>query len=129
VVDHGVDGLDRLKRATVTGMAGLGSLAAPREGRSLTLRRARRVLAGRQRGVARVAAQAPLEILDPGGQLDDPNVLSRYPLREGDKNSNDDLAPLLVDRLGLGPLHTQTFDAAGEDPSPQHTGAPINRTD
>src|SRR6266542_171367 len=45
VLDHLVDRHDRLKRTTVTDVAGLRALAAPGRGRPLPLRRPRRILA------------------------------------------------------------------------------------
>ena len=98
-------------------MARLGSLATLRRRRPPALRRPRRILAGRHRGVARVAVQALLELRDSRRQLGDLRILCGKPRRQRQEHSHDGLASLLVDRLRLGPLHSAQFSRAGGVPS------------
>ena len=64
VVEKVVERLARRQLTTASRMARLGAALAPRRSSLPALRRGRRILAGRQRGVARVALQAPLELGD-----------------------------------------------------------------
>jgi hypothetical protein len=105
-------------------MARLGSLATLRRRRPPALRRPRRILAGRHRGVARVAVQALLELRDARRQLGDLRILCGKPRRQRQEHSHNGLASLLVDRLRLGALHSAQFSRAGGVPSDlQHVEA------
>src|SRR5450759_4833373 len=114
VLDELVERRDRRQMTTASRMAGLGTASAPR-GRSLVaLRRGRRILAGRQRGVARVAVQAPLQLGDALSLLGDAlsQVRDLAPeqsvlRRELQEHSDDRLTSLLIDRLSLGAFHAQ----------------------
>src|SRR5450759_1203719 len=64
VVDQLVERLDRRQATTASRMARLGASLAPRRSSSPARRRSGRILAGRRRGVAGVAVQAPLELGD-----------------------------------------------------------------
>src|SRR5450756_1694202 len=64
VLDELVERRDRRQMTTASRMARLGTALAPRRSSLPALRRGRRILAGRQRGVARVAVQAPLQLGD-----------------------------------------------------------------
>src|SRR5688572_10916490 len=90
-------------------MAGLGALLAPRRILAPPRRRSGRIGARRSRGVARVPRQLTLELVDPPRQ---PHDLPREPLvlrRQLEQHPNHRLPARVIDRLGLGPLHTTRF--------------------
>jgi hypothetical protein len=124
VVDQPIDLRERLQRPPVAGMARLPTLLSPRAWRALARRRARRILAGRKRGVLRAAAQPPLELLHPCRQLRDLRLLRLDPRRQREQHRDDSLASLGVDRLRLGPLHTTRFASPAEVPSQLQTVKP-----
>ena len=114
-----VDGLQRRQLTAVACVARLGAAPAPR-GRSLpALRRGRWILAGGQRGVARVAVEAPLQLGDAllllgeaFAQLGDLSPEQRVLGGELEEHSDDRLTSLLIDRLGLGAFHGQKLRGA-----------------
>jgi hypothetical protein len=112
VIDDLVDRPRRQQRPALALMAGLGALLATRWVLAAPRRRARRVLAGRLRRVARVATKPTLQLRDalllPGNLRGQRLDLGVHP----QQHRHDDLSALLVDRLGLGPLHTPAFAAA-----------------
>src|SRR5450830_253103 len=114
VVDELVDRLDRCQPTTASRMARLGA-GPPARGR-LTRPRWRRgwILAGGQRGVARVSAQALFKIgnadLKPPvrrAQFGDLSPEQSVLRRELQEHSDDRLTSLLIDRLSLGAFHAQ----------------------
>src|SRR5450830_1994327 len=114
VVDELVDRLDRCQPTTASRMARLGA-GPPARGR-LTRPRWRRgwILAGGQRGVARVALEALFKIgnadLKPPvrlAQLGDLSPEQSVLRRELQEHSDDRLTSLLIDRLSLGAFHAQ----------------------
>ena len=120
VVEKLVERLDRRQMTTVSRMARLGAAPAPRGSSLPALRRGRRILAGGQRGVARVAVQAPLKLGDAFvllgqalAQLSDLTPKQGVLRRELQEHGDDRLASLLVDRLRLGALHAQGLRGAG----------------
>lgn len=117
MVDHPIDLTLCKQRPPVTGMTGLATLLAPRSRLSPALRRMWRILARRRRRIPRIAIQPLLEILDTSDQLRDLSVLRVDPRRQRQQDGDDRLAPLLIDRLRLGPLHTARFAAPAADPS------------
>ena len=112
MVDHLTDCLDRCQPATVSRMARLGSMATLRGGHPPTPRSPGRILAGRHRGVARVAGKPPLELGDSCRQLGDLNLLCGNLRRQRQEHSDDGFAPLLVDCLRLGAFHAQGIRGA-----------------
>src|SRR5215207_1513664 len=99
----------------MTGLAALrsarGILASPR-------RAARRIGARRLRRVARRPLDPTLELRDPlllpgdlRRQLLDLRLKPLVLRRQRQQHLNDGIATLLIDRLGLGALHTPKFDA------------------
>ena len=105
MVDDLLNCLDRGQSPTVAFMTPLGSRVATRRRRPLARRRAGRILAGWQRGVARVAVQAPLKPGDALLLLAQPLVKLGNLCRERQERSDYRLASLLIDRLRLGALH------------------------
>src|SRR5450830_189605 len=120
VVDELVDRLDRCQPTTASRMARLGA-GPPARGR-LTRPRWRRgwILAGGQRGVARVAVAAlfkvgnadlkpPVRLAQFGDLSPEQSVLRR----ELQEHSDDRFTSLLIDRLSLGAFHAQGLRGAG----------------
>ena len=111
VLDHLIDRPRRQQRSPMTLMPRLATLRAPRPALAAPRRCARRVLTGRQRRVARVAAQPALKLADPlflpGDPLGQPLDLLVHP----QQHRHDHLAALVVDRLRLGAFHASTFDS------------------
>ncbi len=124
VLDQPINLRERLQRPAMPGMARLPTLLSPRAGRALARRRARRIVAGRKRGVLRVATQPPLELLHPCCQPRDLRVLRLDPRRQREQHRDDGLASLRVDRLRLGPLHTAQFAGLNGVPSNLQTVKP-----
>jgi hypothetical protein len=77
-------------------------------------RRRGRILRGRQRRVARAAVQPPLELGHP--RLEPLVCLEQLTHAQQQRDSR--LTVTIEDRLGLGSLHTTTFVAGTEVPSP-----------
>ena len=120
VVDELVERRDGRQMPTTSGMARLGAAPAPRGRSWAALRRPRRILAGRQRGVARTPVEALFKIGDADlkppvrlAQLGDLSPEQRVLRREFEEHSDDRLASLLIDRLSLGALHAQGLRGAG----------------
>jgi hypothetical protein len=113
VVDELVHRPRRQQRPARALVAGLGALLAARAILATPGRRARGIRAGRLRRVARVATQPTFQLRDPllllGHALLQPLDLLVHP----QQHRNDDVLALLVDRLGLVPLHTTGFDGRG----------------
>jgi len=119
VLDELVEHRDRRQMTSASRMAGLGTASAPRGSSLAALRRGRRILAGRQRGVARVAVQAPLQLGDALFLLGDAlsQVRDLAPeqsvlRRELEEHGDDRLTSLLIDRLSLGAFHAQGLRGA-----------------
>src|SRR6266540_3218567 len=124
VVDLMIDPLGRQQTPVPALMTRLPTLPAARPLPAFARRRARRVLAWWCRGIARVATEPLLEVLNPReelldlpGLLGDLRVLRIDSRRERQQHADDRIPALLVDRLGLGPLHTARFATPTEDPS------------
>src|SRR5665648_362454 len=120
VVEKLVERLDRRQMTTASRMARLGAAPAPRGSSLPALRRGRRILAGRQRGVARVAVQAPLKLGDALlllgealAQLGDLTPEQSVLGGEFEEHSDDRFTSLLIDRLSLGALHAQGLRGVG----------------
>ena len=106
VIDELVDRPRRQQLTTVPLMTRLPALGTTRAVLATpTRRRARRILARRQRRVTRVTTQPTLELLDPRLKLRDPTIHRQ-------KHLDDRLTTRRVDRLRLSALHTPTFDNA-----------------
>jgi len=113
VLEKLVERRDRRQMATASRMAGLGAAPAPRERSLAALGRGQRIQAGGQRGVARVAVEAPLQLGDALlllgealSQLGDLSLEESVLRRELHEYGDDRLTSLLIDRLSLGALHT-----------------------
>ena len=120
VVDELVERLERRQNPTASRMAGLG--AGPPARSRLTRPRRRRgwILAGGQRGVARVSVEALFKIGDADlkppvrlAQLGDLSPEQSVLRREFQEHSDDRFTSLLIDRLSLGALHAQGLRGAG----------------
>jgi hypothetical protein len=109
VVDDLAHPLDRKQRSPVPEMAPLTALLAARPPRPSALPQPRRIVARRQRRVARIALQPLLELLDTLRQRGELRVLRLQPRRQREQRVDDRLAPLRVDRLRLRTLHTRSF--------------------
>jgi hypothetical protein len=130
VLDQLIDGFDGRQMTPASRMARLGALATLRGRRPPTLRGPRRIQAGGQRGVARVSAQALLELGDARRKLRDLFILPGDLCRQRQKHGHDGLAALLVDRLRLGALHAQGIRDARVSacPSPS-AGSAVSQAD
>jgi hypothetical protein len=109
VLDDLVDALERQQRAMAALVTGLAAPIASTPRLLRSRRRRRRILRGRQRRVARVPAQTPLELghasLQPLIRLDQPLV--RLDQRVELKQQPDSRRAITIqDRLRLGTLHT-----------------------
>jgi hypothetical protein len=93
VVDDVRHSLDRKQRSPVTRMTRLGARLAPRPARAAPLPKPRRVVARRQRRIARVALRLLLELLDPLRQRDELGILRLQPRRKRQQHLDDRLAP------------------------------------
>jgi hypothetical protein len=120
VVEKLVERLDRRQMTSASRMARLGAAPAPRGSSLPALRRGRRILAGGQRGVARVAVQAPLKLGDALlllgealAQLGDLTPEQSVLGGEFEEHSDDRFTSLLIDRLSLGALHAQGLRGVG----------------
>jgi hypothetical protein len=92
-------------------------LAAPIPARPLTPRTRRRrrwILRRRQRRIPRTAVQTTLELANPS--LEPP--VRRDQIIKPKQQTHRRLAITIQDRLSLNPLHTDTFAAPPEVPSP-----------
>ena len=112
VIDELINRPRRQQRPALALMTRLGALLGTRRVLAPLRRRARRVLARRLRGVARVATK-------PAFQLGDALLLTGDPLSQrldlgihAQQHRDHHLAALLVNRLRLDPLHTTGFDTA-----------------
>jgi hypothetical protein len=92
-------------------MSRLSALLATRWILATLLRAGRRIGARGNRGIARAAIQSTLK-------LGDTLILARDPRSQRldlgihpQKHLNDRLAPSIIDRLRLNPIHTTRFDA------------------
>src|SRR3954447_18005978 len=98
-------------------MTGLAARLAPRRILAATRRAARRIGARRLRRVARSPLDPALKLPDPlllpgdlRRQLLDLRLKPLVLRRQRQQHLDDDIATLLIDRLGLGALHTPKFD-------------------
>jgi hypothetical protein len=121
MLDDLVELLGRQQPPVPTLMPGL---TAPTPARTLPagpFRRRRRILRRRQRRVPRTPTQTPLELshasLEPLVRLHQSPVRLNH-LIEPKQQPHGRLTITIQNRLGLGPLHTQTFGAPTEVPSP-----------
>src|SRR3954447_12346859 len=99
-------------------MTGLAARLAPRRILAATRRAARRIGARRLRRVARRPLDPALKLRDPlllpgdlRRQLLDLRLKPLVLRRQRQQHLDDGIATLLIDRLGLGALHTPKFDA------------------
>jgi len=120
VVDRLVERLNRRQMTTASRVARLG--AGPPARSRLTRPRWRRgrILAGGQRGVARVSVAALFKVGDADlkppvrlAQLGDLSPEQSVLRRELQEHSDDRLTSLLIDRLSLGAFHAQGLRGAG----------------
>jgi hypothetical protein len=109
VLDHLAHPLERKQRPPMPAMARLPALLPPRPPRPAPLPQPRRIIARRQRRIARVAFEALLELLDPLRQRGELRVLRLQPRRQRQQHVDHRLASLRVDRLRLRALHTRSF--------------------
>ena len=111
VLDEPIDRRHRQQLPPAALMAGLGALAAARTTLAPLGLSRRRILAGRLRGVARGPPQPALELGDPlvlaRHTLGQPPDLIIHPQQDRDHR----VTALVIDRLGLGALHTTEFAA------------------
>src|SRR5439155_25879819 len=89
------------QRSPVTRMSRLSARLAPRPARAAALPEPRRVMARRERGVARVALQPLLELLDPLRERSQLRVLRLQPRRQRHQRLDQRLASRPADRLRL----------------------------
>ncbi len=118
VLDDLVDRPRRQQRAALALMPGLSARRAARGILAAPRRRARRIGARRLRRVARGPGQLALQrhdplVLsrDPVGQLLDLRLKPFVLRRKRQQDPNNGIAAPLIDRLGLAPLHTTSFDS------------------
>jgi hypothetical protein len=105
VLRYPVDRLQEQEPSPLAGVSRLGALAAPGGAGPSGLLRSRRILARRQRGIARVAIQAAFKLIDPLVLPGDPFGQLLDLLVHPQQHGYDRLAAGVVDRLGLGTLH------------------------
>lgn len=117
VLDDLIDRPSWQQRAALALMPRLGARLAPRRILAAPQRRARRVGTRRLRGVPRRPAQLALQRRDPlilradlRRQLGDLRLKTLVLRRQRQQHPHDGIAALLIDRLGLAPLHTTRFD-------------------
>jgi len=119
VVEKLVERLDRRQMTSASRMARLG--AGPPARSRLTRPRWRRgwILAGGQRGVARVSVEALFKVGNAGlqppvrlAQLGDLSPEQSVLRRELEEHSDDRLTSLLIDRLSLGAFHAHRVRGA-----------------
>ena len=134
VVDQLVDRLDRRQPAAATPTARQGPLRSPRRVGPLALGRPGRVLAGRRRGVTRVALEPALELGDPlvlaGHPLGQPlHLLGQTPVLGGDldEHPHHDLAAPVVDRPRLAALHAHRIRRGAPHPRSCQPPRPTER--
>jgi hypothetical protein len=111
MLDHVVDPPRRQQRPPMTLMPRLPTLRSPRPILAAPRRRPRRILARRQRRIARVSPQPPLQLSDPLLLLTNPFGQTLDLLVHPQQHRDHDLTALVVDRLRLGAFHASTFDA------------------
>ena len=113
VLDHLIHRAGGQQIAPAALVAALGTLRAPRAVLASRGRLAGSIGARRSGGVARVAIQPALELLDPlvlaGHALLQPLDLSVH----AQEHLDDDLAPRVIDGLRLSAVHALGFDAPG----------------
>jgi hypothetical protein len=119
VLNDLIDRPRRQQRAVLALMPGLAALLASRRILAARRRRARRIGARRLRGVPRRPPELALQLRDPlvlagdpKGQLLDLLLQSLVLRRQRQQHLDDGITALLIDRLGLAPLHTTRFDNA-----------------
>ena len=95
-------------------VAGLTTASATRPLPSRTRRRRRRILRRRKRRVPRTPVQPPLELSNPSLET----LVRLHQLPEPKQQPDSRLTITIKNRLGLSPLHTNTFAARTEVPSP-----------
>jgi hypothetical protein len=111
------DLVDPLQRKQPPIPALMPLLPAPRTTRALparTRRRRRRVLRRRQRRVPRTPVQTTLKLGNPSLE----SLIRRDQIIKPQQQTHSRLAITIQDRLGLIPLHTETFAAQAQVPCP-----------
>jgi len=111
VLDDLIDGPSGQQRPSLALMARLATGLAARRILATTRRTARRIGTGRLGGVARRALGLTLKPRDPLILLRHALFQPRDLLIHPQQDRNDRLAALVVDRLGICPLHTTGFAA------------------
>ena len=114
VLDELVDQLGRKQPPVPALMAMLPARLAAGALPARTRRRRWRVLRRRQRRVPRTPVQTTLELHNPGLKP----LVRRDQLIEPQQQTHSSLAITVENRLGLKPLHTETFAATPEVPYP-----------
>ncbi len=112
----------RKQRPPVPNVARLAAALSARAAFLPTPRSPRRILARRQRGVARVALQPLLKLPDTLRQLRKLGVLRLQSRRQRQRHLHHRLATMRVDRLRLRALHARPFATRARDPA-DFTGA------
>ena len=119
VLDDLVDHAGRKQLAALALMAGLSALLATRRILAPSRRRTGRILARRLRGITRRALALALQLRDSLVLTSDPIGQDPQLLVHPQQQRHDDITALVIDRLGLGPLHTTGFDAPALCPPDQ----------
>ena len=114
MLDDLVDQLGRKQPPIAALMPGLPTALSTRALPARPRRRRRRILRRRQRRVPRTPVQPPLKLGHPSLEP----LVRLHQLTEPKQQPNSRLTITIKNRLGLSPLHTNTFAAGTEDPSP-----------
>jgi hypothetical protein len=115
ILDDLVDLLGREQPPVPALMPGLTAAPASRLLPARTRRRRRRILRRRQRRVPRTSIQPPLKLSHPSLEP----LVRLNQLANPQQQRNRRLAITIQDRTGLNPLHTESFAAGTEVPSPR----------
>ena len=113
VLDDLTHCLVRGEAPTTAFMPRLGTPSVAGRPSSFARRRLRRILAGRQRGVARVAEEAPFKLGDTVLLLSELRLQHVDLGREREERGDNCVAPLFEGRLCIGALHVRGIRAVG----------------